>query len=107
MQYTVVIHSVDELKSLTQLLEKNGFVIFGGLAEAYDKRKIVGICIDLRDKVVFGVGSMIMACLCTKRKNPVHYSDIMENFDRLIKEEDYDYYLSIIEKNRKQNKKYH
>ena len=100
MQYNAAISSVDELKTLTRLLRKNGFDVMKGLPEYYRKKKIVGICIDPDKNKVYGVNSMIMACLCSVKKNPVYYEDIMDNYDRLIKEKNFGYYLEIIEKRR-------
>ena len=100
MQYNAAISSVDELKTLTRLLRKNGFDVMKGLPEYYRKKKIVGICIDPDKKSVSRVNSMIMACLCSVKRNPVYYEDIMDNYDRLIKEKNFGYYLEIIEKRR-------
>ena len=89
-QYILAFKTLSGVDELVKMLKKDGFIIHHGLDEVYTlKEKIIGICIDLNDKVVFQINVTGMACWCQGRRKPLYPEEIIEHYQQLITENNY------------------
>jgi len=99
MQYTLAYKKKDSINELVQRLKRDGFEIYHFLDDVYKiKEHIIGICIDLKDKVVFQLNTTCMAAWSGGKRRPLYVEEIIDNYDRLIIGKDFDYYKLLVNK---------
>lgn len=97
MQYILSYKSLEGIKLLSDKLKDNGYEIYSGLdAPESISNKIIGICVDLYNKVVYQLNVACMACFSNGKRKPLYVEEVIENYDRLILDKDYDYYVKLI-----------
>ena len=93
----------EEIKKLLEKLGEIGYQLFHGLDDL-DKieEHIVAICVDNKEKVVFQSNVTCMACWCTAyKRRPLSASVALENFDKLLIEEDLNFYKKLLKRNKR------
>ena len=101
MQYMLSKKSNQGIRELMDLLKLEGYQVYEGLDTLKDDDHIIGICVDLDDRIVFPVNASIMAAWSGGKRRPLYVEEVISNFDRLIKQQDISYYehLSLLASN--------
>lgn len=97
MQYILSYKSLEGIKLFCTKLKEIGYEIYTGLdAPESISNKVIGICVDLDNKVVYQLNVTCMACFSNGKRKPLYVEETIKYFDRLILDKDYEYYEKLI-----------
>ena len=102
MQYVLAKKTIKGVRNLMTLLREEGFGILQGLDNISDDERIIGICVDLKDKKCFRLNITCMAAWCGGTRKPLYAEEAVDNFERLIVKKDTQLYLQLIEEKSKE-----
>ena len=106
MQYVLTYKTYKAIDALITKLKNDNFSIYHGLDNVMNlKDKIIGLCIDLDAKTVFQLNVTCMACWCDGYRKPLYVEEIIDEYDKLILQNDYRLYEQlVIEKSKERNR---
>ena len=97
MQYMLSKKSNSSVRELIALLAKEGYQVYGGLDHIKDDDHVIGICVDLDDRIVFPVNASIMAAWSGGKRRPLYVEDVILNFERIIQKQDTSFYEELVQ----------
>ena len=97
MQYLLSKKSNSSVRELMALLAKEGYQVYEGLDRIKDDDHVIGICVDLDDRIVFPVNASIMAAWSGGKRRPLYVEDVILNFERLIQKQDTSFYEELVQ----------
>ena len=103
MQYVLAIKTIQGVRNLMTLLKEEGFGILQGLDDISDGERIIGVCVDLKDRKCFRLNVTCMAAWCGGTRKPLYAEEMIDNYERLIVKKDTLFYLQLIEEKSKEH----